>query len=749
APVPAPAAEPEVTTVFARLIDEAGGALAGAELRSVYVSGEPRGADCFGLADGAGQARIDIPDRFVRGSSQTTWEMTFRASAPMRATAFVASEPRWHGTTDLGDVELERGGAVLGYVVDAAGLPVEGAAILLSRGALVADVDELRLAGPDAEVRRPLAVSGADGAFRFPGAAVGACRLLVGAEGRLWTVSDELTVRLGSWTDAGTLVLEDLPRQELLEGVVYRPSGEPAAGARVSYHAIETEDEGVVEADDRGRFVYPPGGAQSVDFVARDPSGEHSMSPAIRATRGQRDLRLELTPRHTIALQVVDGRTGDPLTEAHAMPLLAEGYEVAEGGTWIVGENLRPADGEGRLLLDLPPGSIRLFVRRRGYQSVYFGPWTRDEIPAELTVELEPEPRLEGRVVAYGEPVAGARIDLAYHRDGFIPLRYGFPMRFLRNDARLVTADADGRFSCAFDPDWKHVFVLARAPGWARGEAELDLTADAATTGIELQLTHGGTVAGTVTPPLGHGPKGLVVAATCGDGRPVFVRTDELGDYRLEGLMPGSWHVEALLEEPSGEIMSIARTDEQKDFRWNVDVADGETSRLDLDARGLAGAELSGRFTVDGEPPAGFTAARLPGRFERYTDDRPAVELDEDGRFALQLSSGKSLILLSGTLPDGERIEVIRELHLEGGPADWEEDLRLGWVDATVKQESGRLRMHVGSWEGDRVSVYLDAGPDGRVQGAAPIGKVSIQRQRVLDARSSWWTVSQVEAVER
>ncbi|MBK8180272.1 MAG: sigma-70 family RNA polymerase sigma factor [Planctomycetes bacterium] len=598
-----------VTTLLADLVDDSGEGVLGAEFCALGSESGLPGADGFAIrgagraiSDAAGRARIELPDELVRHSEGQVFEMTFRASAPMRETKFVRSTPQWHGTTDLGDIVLPRGGALRGRVLETNGAAVPNAIVHLARGGLAESIDVLRIAGPDRGIRRPVAISGADGSFEFPGAPGGACRLLVGAEGRLWAVSPELYVRIGSWTDAGTLVLDPLPSEEAITGVVLRPGGEPAAGAHIAYLATETQDEGLIVAGEDGRFLFSPGGAQAVDLIARDPRGQHGMSATLRAERGARDLRVELTPKRSLALRVVDEETGQPVEGAQAMPLGAEGHQFEAGGSMIVGQGWSRSGADGEVLLDLPPFAARLVVRHGGYETAQLGPWLPTQMPASLTLPLRPRPVLEGRVSALGEPVEGAEIVLATRPRGRVPIQAGFPLRLICYPPQEVRTDADGHFVCPVDPEWSEVFVLASAPGWARGETGVALEAGKGRRGIEVALTRGGTVTGRVTGNDASTARQYVVAASCGDGNPLVTRTDGDGAYRFDRVRPGPWRVVALLEEPSTELISMARTPEDADFRWNVEVVNDKTVILDLDARALLETQLFGRFSSTERP---------------------------------------------------------------------------------------------------------------------------------------------------
>ncbi|MEM1452882.1 MAG: sigma-70 family RNA polymerase sigma factor, partial [Planctomycetota bacterium] len=735
--------EPAVTIVRARLVDEDGDPVSGGTLRSIYSSGEPRGEENFCVSDGSGVVEIRIEDRFMRAYNTEVFPMAFQASARFRATTFVVTTPPWHGTSDLGDLVLGPGGAVEGRLVDEAGRAVEGGRVFLGEAVVVGDVDGVRLNGP-AEGRRPRVLSGEGGAFEFPGAALGPCRLYAHAKGKLWTISDPLEVARRSTADAGRLVLEEIPAAELVRGIVRQPDGRPAPGAKISYENRARFDEGTFTADEDGRFAYCPGGATPVELVARDAGGDHGMSAPVYVTRGDDGVEIDLTPRRVLRAKVTD-EDGVPIHEAALMPLLTDRNYFASGGRPIPGEDWTRTDARGVAEIVAPPGEFQVTVSRRGFEAQRFGPYTPDTAPESLEVELVREPHISGRVVSRGTPVEGASIEIGQRLEGFIPIKASLPMRFFVNENHGIETDADGRFECPVDPEWTDVTVLALREGLPTGELELTLEPGEGVDGIVVEVAAGGAIVGSVVAPVGYDPTRLYVVASRGDGHPRWTRASDDGAYRLEGLTPGPWHVEGRLEEPAVEVFSVANTPEEKDFGWNAEVVDGGEVTVDLDMRTMGDVAVHGRFLVDGAPAEGW-AVTLQRVDDEYSGEAlPAVQVDASGGFVVSARAGQANLTLTGALDGGGRVEVVRVLDLEGTRIDWEEALTTGAVRERVEDGDGEVRLVTfGGSGGESAATYFEPDDDGWITGRAPAGAGRLERRQAADWGLYWARIREV-----
>ncbi|MEL6905512.1 MAG: sigma factor-like helix-turn-helix DNA-binding protein, partial [Planctomycetota bacterium] len=741
ATVPEPAATPagapenpanrETTIVRGRVVDEFGEPIEGALLRSIYAGGRPRGAGNEARTDERGEVLLELADGALRAMKKEVFPMTFSVSYEGRATAFPITTPVYRGETDLGTVELGPGGALAGTVVDDAGVPIENALVYATDAVVPGDLDELRMEGPDRGVARPRADGVAAGRFTCRGITVGDARLWVHARGRLWTLTEPERVTAAEVTDVGQVVLDPVPAAMTLTGIVLTPSGQPCAGAVVDYEA--RMDEGSIETDAEGRFSIYAKREVPILTVARTPDGSHGPSEVTRGRPGEA-LELRLTAKRTVVVHALDS-AGAPVPDASVMPFV--GPEKSNG-MWagdiasIPGARWIRADEEGRATVPVPGERFLISASASGYRAKRTEFMEPADAPRELTLTLEQEPRITGRVTHRGAPVAGARIEVRQRLEDFFPLEAGFTMRLFDNGGLDEwTSVEDGTFICTVGEDWTAVSVLAFTDGLATCEVELDLAPGEGASGVRLEMVRGGTIRGTLLPPPGEKPERLVVAASRGDCEPVWTRPDEDGRYELKGLTPGPWCVEGRDREPSAEVMSVANSPEDKQFNWNAEVSNGEVTTLDVDMRMQGDVAVHGRLLVDGRPAAGWTvAATDPVRSTMRTDGE-AVRTGPDGLFVLTARSGTYDLELSGTLEDGgAEVRMLERVKLEGGRLDWERDLRTGILDEEIEPGVEEVRLVRGDddYDGVREITRLRVTEPGRAKGRVPAGPSSMQR---------------------
>ena len=738
-----------LSRVRARLIDGSGAPLFGAALRSVYSDGRPRGTSASAASDEQGRVEVCIPDGDMRAWRTKVFPMVFAASAKGCATTFTISTAEWRGTTDLGPITLEPGGTLTGLVVDTQGQPLEAAIIYAGDALTTGDPKTLRLAGPDRGIPRPRADSVQSGRFTLSGVRFGETQLWAYLKGHLWTISSPYTVSGTTPVDVGAIVLEPVPKAQRITGRVLLPNGSPAAQAQVAYAEAGTGRESFIEAETDGRFLYVPAGTGAVRFVARDGAGEWGMSAMITAHRGDEGVRLELRERRVIEVRVTD-TDGSPLKKASMMAFFSEGPSImAGGGRPIVGEDWALTSTDGRAEVPVPHERFFVSVSLRGYKAQRVGPWQPASAPLELTVALESEPSIQGRVLAYGQPVAGAEIATAQRIPGFVPLESGFPIRYFTSSNHGIVSDTEGHFTCPVDADWTDITVIARRTELASGETQLKLEAGAGARDVVIEVTAGGSLTGQVLPPPGQSPEGLFVAASCGDGSPLWTRADSSGRYQFTALMPGPWRVEGREREPARETLAVAQTPEEKDFRWNVDIVDGKQAHFDVDMRHQGQVELHGRFTIDGSPPHGWVAELTANAYDVGRTALPVQKIGTDGDFVLTAPAGRYDLKLTGRLEDGASAEILRELDLVGPRMDWTDDVLTGPIDEHLSPTPETLRSLRGSQRrGKREIVYLEPGTKGHILGRLPLGTNQLQSPvQHENFMGMWQTLRKVDVV--
>lgn len=744
---------PLVSRVLAKLVDELGAPVVGGELRSIYIDGRTRGEGTFGRSDVAGRVALAIADEHLRAWRDEVFPMVFMASGEGRASVFAVSTPKRHGETDLGVLVLGPGGSLHGTVVDERGVPVGGAVLLACEPVVTLALDEARLKGPDPAIVRPRAKSDDSGRFEITGIPAGQFRIWAHAARFLWTIDRPVEVTIDARTDVGPLVLDEVPAALRISGIVLTPSGAPARGVEVAFTNALDGDEGKLPVDDAGRFVYvPKGKAESkVEFLARDPSGALGLSELVGASAGDTEVRLVMGERRVIRFTVVEPG-GAPIADASLMAFIDRPNPMmVGGGSPLPGDDWTRTNEDGLAEILVPRAGFFVSVSEHGYQGHRAGPFEPASAPEALVVELTPEPRIEGRVFYGSAPVAGARITIGMRIPDFVPRESGFPVRFFTNQDHGIVSDAEGRFACPVDPEWSTVTVLARAPGFATGETELTLVPGKGSAGVVIEVTRGGSVVGKVLPPPGQPAAGLVVAASRGDGHPVWVRADAEGRYRFDGLTPGAWRVEGRDREPAREVLSVANRPEDEEFAWNVDIVDGVESALDVDMRHMGVIALHGRFLIDGQAPAGWIAELEPPQDTISRSPPAAVEIAEDGTYLLDAAAGRHTLKLSGPLGAHSRSEVMRDVDLTGPRFDYVSELTTGTLEAQVDAGTPTVRLVRGPYyEGEREITFVTPGPDGAIAARVPVGNTSLQVETSGGAYGRGWrSVRMVEVAPR
>jgi RNA polymerase sigma factor (sigma-70 family) len=751
----APPAAPR-TVVRARAVGERDAPLPDATLTSVHGNGRPRLSAPSAPSGSDGELRLALADEELSLYRVTVFPMVFSLSAPGRATRFVVSTPALHAETDLGPVSLPLGGAVRGRVIDAAGRPIERARILGGDPTLSGELDELErgVRGPDLDVPRPFTSTGDDGTFLLEGLEVGPARLWAHAQRHLWHFERIVEVTAGAVLDAGDIVLEPVPTARAIGGSVLLPDGAPATGV----HVVSSDGLGGHEArtptDVHGRFLTVPEqvGDQRrgpVTLVAVDPARRYGPSAETVVAIGATDVRLELRPMRTLEVTVTNA-AGEPLEDALVAPLLALAVPDRERRHRLpVGEDWTETDAEGRGALCVPDAEFVVSVSAPGYRLHHSERFAPAHTPASLAITLRSEPMLRGVVVRGSKPVAGALLSIGAHHEGLVPLEAGFPLRMFITDRDVTESDEHGRFVLPVEDASIDLSVLARSAEHATGEVIVTLEPGRDVEGIVVHVTAGGAVEGTLLPPPGVDPRTLVVAASRGDGFPVWTRPDAEGRYRLERLTPGPWRVEGRDREPVRDVLGAANRPDESDFRWNVVVREGATARCDVDMRDQGTALLHGRFLIDGAPASGWRVALELREPEFGRAEPPSATLDEAGRFLLAAPAGLYDLSLSGTLGEGAaRAEVtaLRKLELRGPRLDWESTLTTGALRGSVAPGTARLRLVRGHFrDGEREVTEFVPAANGAYDVRVPAGKSSLQHEAEGRYGFGWRTLETVE----
>ncbi|HEX6883710.1 MAG TPA: carboxypeptidase-like regulatory domain-containing protein, partial [Planctomycetota bacterium] len=404
---------PNQALVRGRLEDPLGRPAEGAEVTSRVWPGVDKVAVCD--AEGRFEMRVEWPEH------QRDTYHECKALAPGCAFWSTSAKLRPGEELDLGTVRLEPGGSVRG-TLRLGSAPAGVASVLVVRSeALPAEpgrrFEVCPATGPafrsthapepvyEQPVRRGASLD--DGSFRILGLPPGRYGLWARSKASYWATSAAFEVRVATETELPELVLEALPPQHRIAGVVLDPDGLPVAGASVEARTPESDPDCFrreVESDASGRFELHvlPLACGPMELRAKVPDDRFSgvrVGPVAPGTVG---VELHLGRMQELRVRVV-GRDG--------LPVERYGWRLElEDDSGLVASGSRPEERpEGRATLRFPTGSLRrLSIEAPGYREQHVDlKKGADELLVSLRDAL---PAIAGFVTAGGAPVAGAHV---------------------------------------------------------------------------------------------------------------------------------------------------------------------------------------------------------------------------------------------------------------------------------------------------------------------------------------------------
>ena len=567
----------------------------------VWVSGELWGA---AVTDAAGGYTL-------RGAGGRTLEIIGGAPGYLRPdpaqysfSADVRSAPT---------LALKPGAAIEGIVIDESGQPIAGADASLS-----VKMDPGRMIiRMGAEPPAPRAVSSSRGTFRIsPVDPAKNYDMKVAATGFAPQTKDILGLEARR-TMSGVRV--EMNRGQSVAGLIVDKDGKPVRDADASLRPArggmrlggmmlggpESGGGGAFKAtsDRDGKFRIAGVPAGTYDLEVRHGGFAVKTMPGIDVPKKPEPVdvgSISLDPGARVN-GLVSAPDGSPIEGVEIAIMKTAAGPVMMGGRAAPGTTPAAVTGsDGRFALDdLEAGKpVNLSFSRAG--------WVRKtesgvEPPKTdpLLVTLEPSSKVSGRVLGPDKkPVPGAVVNLTRTQSGGIG-NQAFKM-IMRDSAN---ADDDGFF--LFDNvSPGQISLGAVASGWQ--EAKLDgveVPEGKDVTGLEIPLKAGSVVVGRVTGPDGRPAIGARVGLVKDDPEPLRldgVVTDGDGNYRLEGLVPGNFSIEATHDDFVRTVKEIA--------------AKPGTNKLDLQFEG--GQEVAGTVTdAAGTPIAGvLLQLDAPGR---------------------------------------------------------------------------------------------------------------------------------------
>lgn len=638
---------------YGRVASAAGAPIVGATLELVPAAegpARPFPAFLLGNAEEKGIAAASDAEGRFSFDHLTPGRFDIKASAegfaPLTVRGIVIADQQ--EAIDLGTVTLAPGAVLTGFVVDARGKPVAGAAVSLAEarglgGRVVIRGPRRSLGGDEREVRTQ-----ADGSFSFrnltPGEAVD---LTARKKGLLTASASRVKVPPA---EPLRLTLQAAAR---LSGRVVDDQGTPVGVAPVWILPADGDRFGDVaslftETDEEGKFVFETLEPGKVGVRANARGYLTSEARYVEVAVGREVSGVELVVKRGAVIEgIVTTSAGAPAAGAEVSlqspTSFDRGIMIDLGAAAARGE----ADGDGHYRLEgVAEGAQSVAAELSGHQRAVrdldVQPGTN-----RLDLRLGEGLRVSGRVVdGAGNPIAGAQVALSSSSS-----------RMFQSGGEEVTgADGAFRFTGLSVGSYR---LSASRQGYTPGEQDVQIT-EGPVDGVELRLNRGGAAITGRILGLDFGElSGVQVNAfKMGDnpGMDGFRQgqVDYEGQYRVEGVTPGDWRVMAALADGGRTV------------RKHVTLPEGGGD-VQLDLLFESGLTLSGRVTRGGEAVDGATVATMGVGVESggsaVTDSTGAFRVEglKPGQYWLSVSHFQRGLQHSQTLD----LETSREIEIE------------------------------------------------------------------------------------
>jgi hypothetical protein len=545
------------------------------------------------------------------------------------------------------------------------------------------------------------AVSGAEGRFTLRHVPPGEVDLLGWAPGSLPTLGGSVLLAEGGEQDGGELALDGGP---VVHGRVVDSAGAPIEGASLYWEPIDFEAVGFnfspaplltqalkgfefPKTDADGRFTAGAFAGDPPHEIAVSKPGYASVSHSWTPSDPAEEITIVLARGGAVEGIVMDGSKRAPLEafEVECEELLAEEPGLLAGFNPYSGTLVEHEQGRFRVA-PIEPGTTRLVVSAPGFVPARTDELTivEGETVQGVIVTLQPGARVRGRVLGpAGEAIPGALVfwagDATAERE----------RRGAGSPARVPTADqvpgglreyaaALGFFGSAVTrsaPDGTYeltgvqpgpVVVYASQRDLAPGmSAPVEVFAGQTSEGVEVHLSAGATLFGTVRDRFGRAvPRVIVLAVSPGamQGRRNGAAglmyqgvTDAEGRYEIARMAGGGYFVMTARGGAALEPLSLLGS---LNFEL-VTVPEGERVEYDLLDSSVGATHVRGVAHSSGEPLSGGNLLAMGFENESLLGmDLKIARVRGDGSFEFEgLAAGEYRFQLSdGRLASGERI---------------------------------------------------------------------------------------------
>jgi protocatechuate 3,4-dioxygenase beta subunit len=549
------------------------------------------------------------------------------------------------------------------------------------------------------------AVSDAQGGFRLEHVPPGEVDLVGWSPGSLPTLGGNVLVADGSEQATGDLALDSGP---IVRGRVVDGAGAPIEGANLFWEPIDFSAVGFnfspaplltqalkgfefPKTDAEGRFTAGAFAGEPPFEISVTKPGYANVTHSWTPSGGDEEIEIVLRRGGTIEGIVMDGSRRTPLGafEVDCEDLLTEEPGLLGGFNPWSGTLVEHAEGRFRVA-PVEPGTTRLIVTAPG-----FVPARTDELTVVegetlrgVIVTLQPGATVRGRVLGTeGEAVGGALVfwalDAEQERErrgemtrtraptaDQVPggLReYAAALGFFGN--AVTHSGPDGSFELTGVQPGKVVVYATQRSRAAGMSAPVEVFAGQATEGVEVRLTEGATLHGTVRDRFGRPvPRVMVVAASPGamqgrrngaSGLLYQGLTDAEGRYEIGRMAGGGYFVMIARGGAALDPLSLLGS---LNFEL-VTVPEGERVEYDLLDSSIGATRVRGVVHAGGEPLSGGNLLAMGFENESLLGvDLRIARVRGGGAFEFEgLAAGEYRFQIGeGRLADGSRIGEVR-----------------------------------------------------------------------------------------
>ncbi len=502
----------------------------------------------------------------------------------------------------------------------------------------------------------------------------------------------------------------------ILQGTVVDPDGKPVPLAslflqpnRVDWKK-QMKGGGIpkVFSDLKGRFRFlglEQGGRYNLLVRTDDYADWKQELPVLEPDRSLDDYRVTLSRGSSLHARLVDPDADKsvPLEFARLDPIgPGSEHQVSGDPLWFHKNQAQVEEDGGFTLSHVAAGRYRLTLQPENYEEVLKAPIV---LRAGKDLDLGEIPVRPGKHLAgvirstSGEPVARAHVSVTWREDGSAW------------KSRRGTSDEQGVFRVGGLPDLDIFHLSVTHKGFVDQERKNQAPAD----DLEIRLSATGGIQGTVTVEGGKPPASYSVRAYRKpeegeeQNAPLFLRdadgsgrfSDEDGSFRLDGLPPGSYTIQAKapafapgkkrdIQVREGEVTSAGEIPLQKGLEIHgqvVTLADhrpvpgaGVVALPPSNMRWVAQAtndegvitDRDGRFTLDGLEPGTWIVQAQHAEFSKK-ERTVQLKKDEDPPdIRIELASGGVIagraVLSSGEPEAGAKIIVTQGMGIAGEP---------------------------------------------------------------------------------